>query len=92
MTIQIFENCQRLFVDFGLAQSSTIIHNYVYMHKIYMYYPLQTFHIKSCIFNFLLMENFLVKCWCDTNQGIEESQTECLEEIKKITCSYHHVK
>ena len=47
-----------------------------------MYYPFQTFHIKSCIFKFLLMENLFVKSWCNTNQGIEESQTECLEEIK----------
>ena len=39
------------------------------------------FHIKACIFDLLLMKHFLVKCWCDANQGVEEKQTESLKEM-----------
>lgn len=44
-------------------------------------YPFQTLHIKSCIFDFLLVTNFLVECWRDTDQRVEKIQAECLKEI-----------
>ena len=42
------------------------------------------FHIKACIFNLLLMKHFLVECWCDANQRVEEKQTESLKEMHII--------